>query len=332
MIDAASMDFGASTDHQGGAWPYWWWYTQKMTDMYHVPGTYVPIFGYERSAVFPNGHRNIFFARRSDSRVTPFHLQAGAEGYQVPAAPIGDEPGVGTGALVANDTKLLYEDIRSRNAVAISHTSGTRMGTDWRDNDPDLEPVVEIFQGARTNYEQLGAPFVADPEKDGPHVKQAGYQPEGMVSNAWAKGYKLGIITSSDHGSTHISYAMVFTSDPSRQGVLDAIRKRHTYGATDNILLDVRMGKYFMGDEFTLRKPEPIRVKVRGTAKVAKVEIIKDSKVIYATEPKTQDVSFEFADRGEVKGRHYYYVRVQQEDEMIAWSSPFFINYNEPRP
>ncbi|MGH9658542.1 MAG: TolB family protein, partial [Bryobacteraceae bacterium] len=33
MIDAASMDFGASTDHQGGAWLYWWWYTQKMTDM-----------------------------------------------------------------------------------------------------------------------------------------------------------------------------------------------------------------------------------------------------------------------------------------------------------
>ena len=159
-------------------------------------------------------------------------------------------------------------------------------------------------------------------------MKQAGYQPEGMVSNAWAKGYKLGIITSSDHGSTHISYAMVYTGDPSRQGVLDAIRKRHTYGATDNIILEVRMGKYFMGDEFALNKPEPIRVKVRGTGKVAKVEIIKDSKIIYATEPKTQDVSFEFTDRGEVSGRHYYYVRVQQEDQMIAWSSPFFINYH----
>ena len=72
MIDAAAMDFGASTDHQGGAWPYWWWYTQKMTDMYHVPGAYVPIFGYERSAFYPFGHRNVFFAKRSDSRVTPF--------------------------------------------------------------------------------------------------------------------------------------------------------------------------------------------------------------------------------------------------------------------
>ena len=70
MIDAASMDFGASTDHQGGAWEYWWWYSQKMTDMYYVPNAYTPIFGYERSATQPNGHRNMFFAERANAKVT----------------------------------------------------------------------------------------------------------------------------------------------------------------------------------------------------------------------------------------------------------------------
>jgi hypothetical protein len=329
MIDAASMDFGASTDHQGGAWPYWWWYTQKMTDMYHVPGAYVPIFGYERSAVFPNGHRNVFFARRSESRVTPFFLREGVKAFALGASPMGDEPGVGTGDLVANDTKLLYEEIRARNGIAISHTSGTRMGTDWRDNDPELEPVVEIFQGARTNYEQLGAPFVAEPVRDAQHITRAGYQPEGMVANAWAKGYKLGIITSSDHGSTHISYAMVYTDDPTRQGILNAIRRRHTYGATDNIILDVRMGQHFMGDEFALSAAQPLRVKARGTRPVAKVEIIKDSRVIYAVEPGARDVQFEFLDKGDIAGRHYYYVRLRQDDGMIAWCSPFFINYGK---
>ena len=45
--------------------------------------------------------------------------------------------------------------------IAISHTSGTdSMGTDWRDNDPGIEPVVEIYQGARNSYETLGAPRV----------------------------------------------------------------------------------------------------------------------------------------------------------------------------
>jgi hypothetical protein len=327
MIDVAAMDFGASTDHQGGAWPYWWWYTEKMTDMYHVPGAYTPIFGYERSAVYPNGHRNVFFAQRSDARVTPFHLKAGAQGFLLPQAPMGDEPGVGTGLLAENDTKLLYEEIRPRNGIAIPHTSGTRMGTDWRDNSPDLEPVVEIFQGARTNYEQLGAPLVADEQKDAQHIQNAGYEPSGMVANAWAKGYRLGIITSSDHGSTHISYAMVYTADPSRQGVLDAIRKRHTYGAMDNIIMDVRMGSHFMGDEFSSKDGGPIKVKVMGTEKLAEVVIIKDGKVVYSAQPMTKDVSFEYVDKEKVTGRHYYYVRVQQTNRMLAWSSPFFINF-----
>ena len=327
MIDAASMDFGASTDHQGGAWPYWWWYTQKMTDMYHVPGAYVPIFGYERSAIYPNGHRNIFFAKRSESRVTPFNLRDGVPQFEFPLKPIGDEPGVGSGDLVENDTKILYDDIRPRNGIAISHTSSNRMGTDWRDNNPALEPVVEIYQGARASSEQLGAPLAADPEKTKDLNQRAGYQPAGFVNNAWAKGYKLGIITSSDHGSTHISYAMVYTDNPSRQGILDAIRKRHTYGAMDNIILDVHMGEHFMGDEFPLSAPEPLKIRVRGTRPVARVDIIKDSKVIYSTTPNKPAVEFEYTDKASVSGKHYYYVRVQQDDQTLAWSSPMFINY-----
>jgi hypothetical protein len=298
-----------------------------MTDMYHVPGRYVPIFGYERSAVYPNGHRNVFFAKRSESRVTPFHLRSGAQGFMMPLGPMGDEPGVGTGELVENDTKLLYEDIRPRGGIDIPHTSATRMGTDWRDNDPDLEPVVEIYQGLRTNYEQLGAPFAAEESKDAQHMKQAGYEPDGFVDNAWAKGYKLGVEASSDHGSTHISYTLVCTADSSRQGVLDAIKKRHTYAAMDNIIVDVHMGRHFMGDEFAMTKAEALRIHLRGTRPIAKVDVIKDSKVIYSTEPKQQEVNFEFRDTGDINGRHYYYVRAQQDDEMLAWSSPMFINY-----
>lgn len=329
MLDAANMDFGASTDHQGGAWPYWWWYSQKMADMYHVPGVFVPFFGYERSVIFPHGHRNVFFVNRAEARVTPFHLRTGVKNFLLPLGPQGDEPGVGTGDVVENDTKLLYEALRGKDAVVIPHTSATRMGTDWRDNDPHLEPVVEIFQGCRTNYERVDAPLAAHPDRDAAHIKRAGYFPQGMVSNAWAKGYKLGIIASSDHGSTHLSYAMVYTDDFSRKGILAAIRQRHTYGATDNILLDVRMGQYFMGDEFRLERPEPLRVKITGTREIARVVVIKDNGVVYSTEPRTRQVEFTFRDTGEVQGRHFYYVRVEQVDGMLAWSSPFFVNYSK---
>jgi hypothetical protein len=328
MIDAAAMDFGANTDHQGGWWPYWWWYSVKMTDMYNVPGAYAAIFGYERSVVYPFGHRNVFFANRAEARVTPFHMRQGAAGFSLPVGPLGDDPGVSTGDVVPDDTKLLYEDIRPRNGLAVAHTPATGQGTNWSDNDPNLEPVVEIFQGARLNSEQEKAPLAYEPGKKDPMYNNVGgVHTDGFVSNAWDKGYKLGIIASSDHFSTHISYAMVYTADSSRQGILDAIRKRHTYGAMDNIVMEVRLGEHFMGDEFSLRKAEPLRVRLRGTRKIASVVVIKDGKVIYSIQPGQQNVQFEFRDSGSVEGRHYYYVRAAQDDDTLAWSSPMFVNY-----
>jgi hypothetical protein len=324
------MDFGASTDHQGGAWEYWWWYTQKMTDMYHAPGAYTPIYGYERSATQPNGHRNMFFAERANARVTPFFVHSNSQQWELGASELGDIPPVGSGDLVRDDTKHLYDEVRRLNGIAISHTSGTRMGTDWRDNDPELEPVVEIFQGARTNYEYEGAPLSLVSGVDDAHAQRAGYNPEGYVRLAWNKGYRLGIITSSDHGSTHYSYAMVYTDRPTRQGILDAIRRRHTYGATDNILLDVRMGEsYFMGDELRAAEPLPIRVTVRGTNAIDKVHIIRGDKILYSHSPNSAETAFEYTDEAarSEKGTHYYYVRVEQKDGQVAWASPFWVTY-----
>ncbi len=325
MLDAASMDFGASTDHQGGAYPYWWWYSQKMTDMHHIPGRYTSIFGYERSVTQPNGHRNVFFADRS-GEVVPFFMRS-AKGYDLTSNPRGDMPPVGTGDVVRDDTKHLYEALRRMGGIAISHTSGTRMGTDWRDNDPEIEPVVEIMQGARTSYEYVGAPLSADATR--PAEAPGGYEPVGMVRNAWNKGYRLGVTVSSDHGSTHYSYTMVYTDRVTRQGILDAIRRRHTYGATDNILLDVRMGEHFMGDEFRATEPLPISVNVRGTNRIARVSVFRGESLLLAHEPEGQEARFQYLDRaaGPGMGLQYYYVRVEQADGNTAWGSPFWVNY-----
>ena len=65
-LDAADLDFGASTDHQGGGYDYWWWYSRKAADMYHVPGRFTPLYGYERSLSQPNGHRNVLFPTARD--------------------------------------------------------------------------------------------------------------------------------------------------------------------------------------------------------------------------------------------------------------------------
>ena len=68
-------------------------------------------------------------------------------------------------------------------------------------------------------------------------------------------------------------------------------------------------------------------MKARATRPVRTVEIIKDSKVVYSTAPGKPDVDFQFTDNETVSGRHFYYIRLQQDDGMLAWASPFFINY-----
>ena len=327
-LDAAALDFGASTDHQGGGYDYWWWYSQKAADMYRVPGRFTPIYGYERSLSQPNGHRNVLFSDRA-GWVVPFFYKEGVELFELPRHPQGDVSGIAAIDVVRDDTKHLYDEVRRMGGLTIPHTSATEQGTDWRDNDPELEPVVEIFQGARTSYESSSGPLDARISVDDEHIRSAGYFPVGFVAEAWKKGYRLGVIASSDHHSTHYSYAMVYTEDTSREGILDAVRRRHTDAATDNILLDVRMGRHVMGDEFSAPEPLPIEVRARGTAPIAKVHVLRGGRTLYTGEPGQQEVSFTYTD-ADVEARagtQDYYVRIEQADGHVAWSSPIWANY-----
>ena len=65
MMDAAAMDTGIISDHNaGGDNEYTWWRTEKAIDLFHIRDFYTPLFGYERSVDYPNGHRNVVFAAR----------------------------------------------------------------------------------------------------------------------------------------------------------------------------------------------------------------------------------------------------------------------------
>ncbi len=325
MIDAAEMDFGASTDHQAGGTDLWNAMTQKLADMYHFPERFSTLYGYERNPGNPYGHRNLIYTHR-DYPIVPFFMPMHPR-FLLPDSPDGELltfSSMGFGSGVRNETRLMYEVARTTGGIAIPHTSGTNsMGTDWRDHDPEVDMVAEIYQGARQSYEHKNAPRGI---RDGEEADAAGgFQEPGMLWNAWAKGYRIGVIASSDHYSTHISYAMVYSPGTSREAIHDSIRARRTYGATDNIVLEFRVGDAFMGEEAEVAGPEPVRVRVRGTAPVAAIHLIRDGAYAYKVEPGTQDAEFEYLDVGAPPGDHWYYVRVEQADGELAWSSPVWI-------
>ncbi len=148
-----------------------------------------------------------------------------------------------------------------------------------------------------------------------------------MIWNALAMQYKFGFQASSDHISTHISYAIAIAEDKTREGILDAFRRRHCYGATDNIVLDVRSGEHIMGDEFATDEPVRLKILAHGTQPIARIDIIKDFAYVYSTEPGRPRVEFTWTDEEKrPPGLSWYYVRVLQEDGEIAWGSPMWVH------
>jgi hypothetical protein len=312
-IDAAAMDWIGNGDHDNGEGrEYSWWLTQKLTDAYHVPGHFTPMFSYERSVSYPHGHRNCVFAKRG-VRTLP-RLAAGP-----------DKP---VGGISPDDTKMLYRYLKEFDGICASHTSATGMGTDWRDNDPQVEPVVEIYQGDRMSYEYEGAPRSGyDPKGKTKPFQIGGWEPKGFLDHALKdKGYRLGFQSSSDHWSTHISFCVVLAEKHDRQGILDGLKKRHVYGATDNIILDVRSGAHVMGDEFKTSAAPSLDINVVGTGPVARIDILKDSEVVETIKPGKAEHKGTWTDSKPTGGVHYYYVRVQQEDGQLAWGSPMWVD------
>jgi hypothetical protein len=317
-FSSGQFDFMLVADHNylepyavTGATEYNWWRTEKSEDIFHVAGRFWPMFGTERSVPYPNGHRNTIFARRG-----------------IRELPLGPEEQKGQ----VNSGPLIYPYLRRNGGIATSHSSATDQGTDWRDNDPELEPVVEIYQGLHASYEYEGAPRSETKDKRAFfHGKD--WRGDGFVWNAWAKGYKLGVQASSDHIATHDSYACVLVEDKARltrQDLIDAMKLRHTYAATDNIIVDVRAGDHLMGEAFSTGQTPVLRVRIHGTGPIARVEVIKNQQFVYTARPGAALADFEYRDEGARPGESYYYVRVEQTDGQLAWSSPIWVTYTGP--
>lgn len=290
--DVCQYDFMTMSDHSQHTTDFNWWKLQKSADLYYIPGFFVTLFGYEASERWPIGHRNVLFAERPSPIIRP-----GIDGSK-------------TGPDI-------WKRLQGVRAITIPHTSADPgMGTNWKDHDPQFERLVEIFQSCRGSYEHDGCPRQ--------HKKATAKG--GFVQDALAKGYKLGIIGSSDHGAG-TAYAVVYAKSATREDVFEALHARRCYGSTAyGIVLDVRADGHLMGEEFTADRPVTISSFVRSYTNVRSVELIRDGKVVRAWNVGKTEAKLEWSEEDAPKGTRYYYVRVILEDEEMAWSSPVWVS------
>jgi len=304
-LDAAKLDFLGVTDHTRDVPPYPWWCTQKMADLFSVPGRFAGFYSYERSNgrnKGGGGHRNLWFPERGNP---VYYSQIVDKSKPSPAG--------------------LYQLLRDGHVRCAmgAHTPGwnDKVGDGtWAYNDPVYEPVAEIFQAYRTSFEM---PRQAG-DRTSPNYKAS-------IWAALERGYRLGLIASSDHWSTHLSYACAYAEDLSRESIFRAIQQRRTYAAMDKIVVEFSANGHPMGEEFEAAGPVQLRAKVIGTARLVKVEVVKNNQFVYTVEPGTRDCEFTFRDLAAAKGTSYYYLRISQENRLpdgspiMAWSSPIWV-------
>ena len=357
--DIAGLDFLGTSDHTDIAKiysPYEWWHTQRQVDVFHAPGHFASLYAYEREQVFPWGHRNIVFSQRGgpivyiqrqNYRNSPwqalFPVAAGLDQIQ---------PGELWAVLKRYDHPC----------AIISHTGATGMGTDWTkyENgiDNTYENTVEIYQGARVSYEALGAPQptvgLRQNENYTPHklakdehpkppgvitdfdagfAKPPGYN-KGTYQRALEAGHRLSVFASSDHIATHTSFGGVYVEDFTREGIIAGFKARRTCAATDKIFVELSCGEHLMGEVFETDKNPVLTFLLAGTAPIKRVTLIRNEKDHHVIEPNGATVSENWTDAAPLEGENRYYLRIEQNDGNMAWSSPIWVTVKPgaPRP
>ena len=342
-FDMAALDFLGTSDHTdvGKHYdPYEWWQTQKLADAFHARGKFHSLYAYEREQRFPWGHRNIVFAQRGGPIVyikrklyenSPWH-------GLYPTKP--GQPEINPPEL----WKVLRQ--YGQPVSAISHTGATSMGTDWdkyESIDNRVENIVEIFQGARVSYEALGAPQptvgLTKSEPYTPHRRGVKGFPKppapiedfqneghnrGVYQRALHNGFKLGVFASSDHISTHVSFGGVYVKSKTREGIIEGFNARRAVAATDKTFIEFTVNGSPMGTVIKARTNPRLKWRIKGTALIKRVTVVRNEKNYQVFEPKL-DFPGEWTDPAPLKGDNRYYLRIEQADGNMAWSSPVWV-------
>jgi len=322
--DFMGLDFAAVSDHEGGRE---FGANRAAVKRFYKPGEFVTLLGFEHSSSSAFGHRNVYYPTDEGEALRPDHpdeLWRQLEGKQ---------------ALVIPHHTNIYNELQLPNVW---------QPFDWSSHNPRYEHLVEICQNRgsfETNQPKHAGSFGGC---------------DASVQDALAMGCRLGFIGGTDNhagqpGSFRCSMggldyrekqwgglACVFAKELTREAVWDALWTRHTYATNGaRILLDVTINGHRMGEEVRMEDPDwpdrVIRIKVLGTARISFIDIVRNNDDIYTFQGRDVKEEFEYVDRdpfGDLAftGRFcsdptvFYYVRVLQEDEKMAWSSPIWFS------
>ena len=276
----------------------------EATERFNAPGSFVAISGYEWTS-WIYGHRHVL---RFDGEVSVISS----------LDPKTETP------------QQLWQALEGQAALTFAHHSaGGPIATDWTiPPDPRFEPVTEIAS-VHGSSESPDTPW---PIYDA--------VANNWVRDALARGYRLGFVGSGDSHDGHPGLpqlagstggmAAILAEERTRDSVLAALRGRRSYATNGpRILLRAALGRHPMGSVVRVAEgatlDESLFVQAAGTGPIARVEIVRSGAVVDGVDAEGRlEIRFDRPVTGLHPGE-YVYVRVVQQDQGAAWSSPVFI-------
>lgn len=309
--DVSGLDFAAPANHYNQRYELtdeMWRECVETTNRFNDAGRFATLLGYEWG--HPTGHRNVYVP---DDDLDFFRW------FPTGEAPAPESP------------EALWQHLGSRPAIAVPHHPKAFRGTDWQLRNDRFTRLVEICS-------QWGIA-----ETGGPHC----------VRQALLMGHRLGFVGGTDshyglanQGSYHVDdgngLAAVQAEELSRKAVWQALYERRTYATTgDRIVLDFSMDGHPMGSDLTIdfddNPPRSFRMRVLGTHYIDKIELVRNDRVVFASDAFHEHYEAEWTDRHPLRevavaptfpGDRpfvFYYLRVTQRNRQMAWASPVWL-------
>lgn len=300
--EVSMLDFVAMTD-QGACLTDAWEYCQGKVREYNDPGRFVTFKAYEAGA--PSGHRNVIY--RTDEIEPPMD-RVKFNGFHPP---------------------VLYAYYRERgDALLIPHHVKT--WTDWQYHDPQLEPIMEIYS------------CWGQSESPSRELWNKGMTPGAGAWNAYARGYRMGMMASSDNHvgmpgrsfpgdrQAHTPFkgglCAVWADELERQSIYDALMQKRCYGTTGaRIVVRFSIDGQPMGATI-VPKGEDVKaqIEIAGTDALRSVEIVASDGVVRKLSLNRNVDTLRETVELPVIANGFHYLRIVQVDNERAWTSPIF--------
>lgn len=255
-----------------------------------------------------------------------------------------------------NNLKKIYKSHTTKDFLSIpTFTMGKESSFDFENFSPEYERVVEIYNawGSSECTKAEGNPRpITSTSKKG--VREVA---EGSIRRALNRNCRFGFVAGGlddrgcfkeffDNKQTQYSPGLtaVLSKNHTREGIIQALNRRSCYATTGpRIIAGLYVANHPMGSELnTKAKPgllynRHLSGHVVGLKPIKEVLLIRNGSPLRTFTPK--DVIYDFTfdddemlDKIALKGGEelppfiYYYMRVEQEDGHLAWTSPIWVD------